>query len=136
MGDQTIAEIVDRLNKLEERINNLEGKGVSPISKEAKNLSVREFILSKNPKDEIQKTLLVCYFLETNDGIEFFNFKDIENGFMMAKEKSPKNINYNVLMNIRKGYIMESREKKNNLKAWSLTNSGLRFVESDFIQNG
>ena len=132
MDDQIIKEIINRLNNLEQRIITLEGKDIQPIQRDPKNLSIREFILSKNPKDEIQKTLLVCYFIENNEGIPFFNVKDIESGFRQAKEKLPKNINYNVFMNIKKGYLMESNEKKDNLKSWSLTNSGIRFVEANY----
>lgn len=135
MNDQALAEIISKLNNLEERINNLEGKGALSNQRELKNISIREFILSKNPKDEIQKTLLVCYFLESNESVAFFNVKEIENGFRQAKEKLPKNINYNVFMNIKKGYLMESNEKKDNLKAWSLTNTGIRFVETELIEN-
>lgn len=132
MNEQIITEIINRLNTLEQRINAIEGKATLPVQKETKNLSIREFILSKHPKDEIQKTLLICYYIESNMNIPFFNVKDIESGFRQAKEKLPRNINYNVFMNIKKGYLMESNEKKDNLKSWSLTNSGIRFLEADF----
>lgn len=53
-------------------------------------------------------------------------------GFEKAKEKTPANINDRVNKIIANtGYIMETKEKKDNLKAWTLTNSGERFIEED-----
>jgi len=59
-----------------------------------------------------------------------FNVKDLERGFREAKEKAPANINYNVIQNIKSGYMAEAKERKDKLKAWYLTNSGERFVEN------
>ncbi|MHA1252320.1 MAG: hypothetical protein ACTSRP_20210, partial [Candidatus Helarchaeota archaeon] len=61
-----------------------------------------------------------------------FNIKDLEKGFKLAKEKIPNNINYKVYRNISQGYMMERDEKKDNLKAWTLTRSGEEFVKSKF----
>jgi len=132
MADQISSEILKRLDNIEDRLKNLEAPFATPISKEKKNLSIREFFLSKNPKGDIQKTLLTCYYLELYGGLEYFNVKDIEVGFRSAKEKMPKNINYNVYMNIKKGYIMENNEKKDNMKTWVVTNSGNKVVETNF----
>ena len=85
----------------------------------------------KKPKDDIQKTLIVGYYLEKYDNLSSFNSKDLENGFRSAKESIPDNINYKVIKNIEKGYMMEAKEKKDKLKAWNLTGSGERFVEND-----
>ncbi len=97
-----------------------------------KKISIGEFYLSKNPTDDIQKTLLICYFLEKYEHIELINIKDIEKGFRDIKEKAPKNINYKVFMNIKKGYMMETKEKKDNLKSWILTNTGEVFINNNF----
>ncbi len=132
MDTQTLSEILNRLDKIEDRLKKLEDSGETHVTKEKKNLSIREFFLLKNPTDEIQKTLAVCFYLENYGDLEYFNIKDIENGFRSAKEKLPKNINYNVFMNIKKGYMMEHNEKKENLKGWVLTNSGNAIVELNF----
>lgn len=132
MESQVMSEIIERLDKIEERLNKLESPSTSQEKKGQKDLSIREFFLTKNPKDEIQKTLLTCYYLENYSGLEFFNIKDIESGYRNAKERVPKNINYNVFMNIKKGYIMEHNEKKENMKSWGLTNSGNKIVDDNF----
>ena len=58
-----------------------------------------------------------------------FNTKDLAEGFRSAKEPPPTNMNDKVNLNIRKGHMMEAKEKKDKSKAWVLTNSGEKFVE-------
>jgi hypothetical protein len=132
MENEEIEKIKKTLEEHETRIAKLENLLVSKSPTVEKKLSIKEFILSKNPKNEIQKTLAIGYYLEKYEGLSSFNVKDLENGFHDAKESAPENINYKVIVNIQKGYIMESKEKKDNLKAWNLTNSGEKFVESNF----
>lgn len=132
MENKEIEKIKKTLEEHEARIAKLENLLVSKPPTIEKKLSIKEFILSKNPKNDIQKTLAIAYYLEKNEGLSSFNAKDLEKGFHDAKESAPENINYKVIMNIQKGYMMESKEKKDNLKAWNLTNSGEKFVESNF----
>lgn len=132
MENEEIERIKKTLEDHEKRIVKLENLLVSrPLTIEKK-LSIKEFILSKNPTNDSQKTLAIGYYLEKHEGLPSFNVKDLEKGFHDAKESAPENINYKVIVNIQKGYMMESKEKKDNLKAWNLTNSGEKSVESDF----
>lgn len=124
-----------KIRELFEKLKNLENTFLVQPSDNIKKMSIQEFFLTKSPKNDIQKTLLLCYYLEKYRDLKLFNVKDIENGFKNAKEKAPDNINYKVYMNIKKGYIMETNEKKDNLKSWTLTNSGVRLVDSDFIES-
>jgi len=127
-----ISKQIDEIRSLKDRIQKLEQIFDTEPKVISKKISVREFFLSKKPKNDIQKTLLICYFLEKQEGLSLINIKDIEQGFRNAKEKTPDNINYKVYMNIRKGFMMETNEKKDNLKSWVLTNSGEKFVENEF----
>lgn len=135
MDNDEVYYIRNKIKEHEERIFYLE----SLIKKEeimtVKNLSIREFLISKAPNDDVKKTLSICYFLEMYEGMESLNKEDIEDGFRKAKAKVPENINYKVFRNIKKGYIMEAKNKKNNLKAWTLTNSGIEFVNDSFKKN-
>jgi hypothetical protein len=132
MENEEIEKIKKALEEHETRIAKLENLLVSEPPTIEKKLSIKEFILSKNPKNDTQKTLAVAYYLEKYEGLPSFNVKDLERGFHEAKEIAPENINYKVIANIQKGFMMESKEKKDNLKAWNLTNSGEKFVESNF----
>jgi len=127
-------EIRKILEDHEQRINKLETLIQSKPEVIKKKISIKEFILSKNPKDDVQKTLIIGYYLEKYDNLSSFNAQDLENTFRSAKEQVPKNINYKVIKNIEKGYMMECKDKKDKLKAWNLTSSGERFVENDFKQ--
>ena len=127
------------INNLGKKIINIE-KRISRIERvvfadnapkiKGKALSIKEFLLTKELKDDGQKILAIAYFLEKYDGLTSFNVKDLATGFARAKEKAPRNLNDRINKIIGKtGYVMETREKKNNLKAWQLTNSGERFIE-------
>ncbi len=132
MPEEVLELIKNKLKEHEERIKYLEGLIDKKSEKPLKKLSLREFLDMKQPNDDVKKTLGICYFLEIYEDMELFNKDDIERGFRMAKEKVPGNINYKVFRNIEKGYLMETKDKKNNLKAWTLTNSGIKFSENSF----
>lgn len=129
-----VSEIRKKLEDHEGRIARLEKLFQTKHEKIKKKFSTREFILSKKPKSEMEKTLAVGYYLEKYEGSTSFNVKDLESGFRRAKEKIPRNIDYEVIRNNQKGYMMEAEEKKENRKAWYLTNSGMEYVEHNFEQ--
>ena len=131
---EELEEITKKLKNHEERIVMLEKLFQTKREEIEKKISIREFILSKNPKSKMDKTLAVGYYFETYEGFTSFNVKDLENGFRRTKEKIPRNINYEVIRSIQKGYMMEAKEKKENRKAWYLTNSGMKYVENNFEQ--
>jgi len=115
----------------ERRIGQLEKVFAHKKESVGKALSIKEFILSKTPSDDVQKTLLIAYYLEKFESMEFFNARDIEDGYRQAKESVPANINDKVNKCIRAGYMMESKQKKESHKAWCLTNTGEGFVENE-----
>ncbi len=132
MSDTELVEMKKRLEEHEKRILQLESLFNDKPEAVKKKISVKEFIISKRPKDDIQKTLAVGYYLEKYEEFSSFNAKDLESCIGTAKESIPKNINYKVIKNIEKGYMAEAKEKKDKLKAWYLTNSGEGHVEDGF----
>jgi hypothetical protein len=125
----TIEDLIKRLDDHERRIQALEGKQKTLPAPLSKNLSIKEFILSKKPNNDVVKTLVIGYYFEKYEGLTSFNTTDLEKGFVDAKEKTPANINDCVYKNIKKGLMMEAKENKENKKAWQLTNSGEKTVE-------
>jgi hypothetical protein len=126
----SLSELAKKLDDHEKRISTLEG---IPIPKsQNKKLSIKEFLLSKKPSDDVQKTLAIGYYFEQFESMTSFNSRDLADGFRTAKEPPPQNINDKVNLNIRKGHIMEAKEPKDNLKSWVLTHSGEKFVEGNF----
>ena len=136
--EQIIAQFKKQLDSFEKRLIILEerisSKKKGPEKTEfPKNLSLREFIAEKDPKDDVQRTLIIGYYLENNKGMSSFNIEDIKKEFMTAKMKPPSNINDKINLNIRKGgLIMEAEEKKDNKKAWVLTDTGEKEVKKGF----
>ena len=128
-GEDIIKDIMGKLDDHESRISALEGMPAKKTQGEGKKLSIKEFILTKKPVDDVQKTLVIGYYLEHFESMDRFNARDLADGFRSAKEPPPTNINDKVNLNIGKGYMMEAKEKKDKFKAWVLTNSGERFVE-------
>lgn len=124
-----LKQIKNRLDQYEKRLSKLEDFLTGRRKTKKKKLSLREFILPKNPANDVQRTLCIGYFLENYEDLSSFNKRDLEEGFRRAREKLPKNVNDKVYLNIRKGYMKEASKKKDNLKAWTLTNSGQEEVE-------
>jgi len=131
MSDE-FSEIKKKLEEQEQRIAGLEKLLQTKPREIRKKLSIREFILSKNPESEMEKTLAIGYYLEKYGSFTIFNAEDLVEGFRRAKEKILGNINYQVIRSIQRGYMTEAQEKKDKRKAWYLTNSGVEHVENDF----
>jgi len=131
---ENFEKIIQKLDDHEKRIVILEksiSKGIESEKLEKK-MSIQEYIRSKELKTDVDKTLAIGYFMEKYENLEYYNKTDIEEHFKKAKEKPPLNINDKVNANIKKGYMMEVDEKKDNLKCWYLTNSGMEFCENNF----
>ena len=126
--------IIQQLKDHEKRIVKLENSTLKGTKSESldKRMSIQEFLLSKKPKNDVEKTLAIGYFLEKYENLEFFNKNDLEKSFKKAKVPPPQNINDKVNANIKKGYIMEVDEKKENLKCWCLSQSGTMYCENNF----
>ena len=125
-------EILKKIEALETRITALEGRpspGANTISGE-KQLSAKEFLLSKKVSGDIEKTLALAYYTEKTAGIAPFNVEDLKKTFRSSKEQMPENLNDKINKNIAKGYLMDSASKKDSKKAWELTASGERCIET------
>jgi len=132
----SVEEVLEAIKKQlldhESRISKLEAQPKIDKDIGKKKLSIKEFILSKKPKGDIQKTLVIGFYLEKYEGLDYFNRKDLENGFRSAMEAVPTNVGVDANENIRRGYFAEAKEKKDKLKAWYLTNSGEECVDMGF----
>jgi hypothetical protein len=96
--------------------------------------TVRQLVLEKAPADDVQRCLVIAYHLEKREEYKSFNAKDIEKGFVDAREKVPGNVSDKILKNVWKGHMMQVPEEKDGLKAYVLTNAGVKFVESGLKQ--
>lgn len=129
--DERFSAIEARLTKIEMAIQGDNRAGLALAG--AKPPSIREFLNTKKPSDDVQKTLAMAYFLEKSRGLTSINVDDISDAFRSAKEPLPGNLNDKVYKAIKRGLLMEAKEKKNSMKAWVLTATGETFVEANFI---
>lgn len=137
MNNDANQTIEDRLTSLEKRMSTLEvtikaDPAVTLGRSQSKQMSAKEFLLSKNLSSTVEKTLALAYYLEHVEGVVSFNIEDIIRTFQSAREKSPANPNDMINKNIAKAFLMEVREPKDSKKAWVLTTTGEKFVENDF----
>ena len=129
--EEELAQLREVLAEQDSRIRKLEsifelGKAI-PIKK----VSLKEFVLSKGPENDVQKVLTIGYYLERHGGVSAFNVDDLRKAFRGAAETPPGNMNDTVRKNVSKGHLMET-ESKIGSKAWILTNTGEKVVEAGF----
>ncbi len=131
--------IEERVSALEQRVSDLEVPLSASASHDSqksntngKKLSIKEFVLEKKPKGDVQKTLLISDYLEKYENMSSVNVDDLAKYFRLAKEPVPGNLNDKINMNIRKGHMTEAEDKKENKKAWVVTNTGEQFIKNGF----
>lgn len=135
--EKILDQLIKSVNELESRVSRIEaivdsGQRGQIKEKQGKKLSVKEFLRSKKPTSDVQKTLAIGYYLEKCERMYFFNVDDLRKAFKAAKEPKPSNIHAFVNQNISNGHMMDYDEKKDNKKAFVLTASGEKFVENNF----
>jgi hypothetical protein len=124
-----------RIKLLEQRLSERDAgteKVASPAA--SKVPTIRQFIVGKNPTDDVQRSLTIGYYLEKHANHGSFSAKDLEKGFVDAREKVPSNVADKILKNVWKGHMMQAQEEKDGLKAYVLTNAGTKFVDNGFKQ--
>lgn len=131
-----LSQIEEMLNSHEERIRKLEGNTNNVSKPESssgkKQMSLTEFILEKKLSDALQLTVSFAYYLEKFESQDSFNIADMQNCFKRARETIPANISDKINQCIKKGWIAEHREKKDNMKSFYITNKGVLAVENNF----
>ncbi|OGD69019.1 hypothetical protein A3I18_00195 [Candidatus Campbellbacteria bacterium RIFCSPLOWO2_02_FULL_35_11] len=124
-------ELKTKINDLEKRVIKLEEKilGNKIENKRPKPQSIREFLSTKNINNDRERTLAIAYFFEVVEGNELFNVNDLKKYFSLAKFKAPTNLNDQINKNAN--FIMEAKDKKEGMKAWTLTDTGEKEVENN-----
>jgi len=125
--EETLKQHDERLKKIEEQLLN----GGLPIKK-GKEKSIKEFILEKNPKGTYNTGVAIAYYLEKYLQLASFTSLDVEQGFRDAKVPLPHNMSDLMYKNTQSAFFMEAKELKNDVKAYVLTLTGEKLVESNF----
>lgn len=128
---ERIADLETRVAKLERALLHEATVGSPP----PKPVSITEFLVSKQPKTDVERTLVLAYYLEKHQGLSSVNINDLKEAFAKAREPPPANVNDAVNKNIQKALMMEVDERKSGLKSWVLTNSGERYVSEKLVNH-
>jgi hypothetical protein len=133
--------ILDAIKGLDARITKIEGSTTGTgdgktARASTKKLSIREFLLAHPPTTDIQRTLAVGYYLETQGSMSSFTRADLEQGYRDAKHNLPSNMSVNIKHCIAAGNMMETKEKKDNKPAYVVTSTGENFVEKGYKKPG
>ncbi|WP_410769511.1 hypothetical protein [Fontibacillus sp. BL9] len=91
--------------------------------------SIAAFLKIKSFSKEVERVLGVAYFLDQIEDISPFTVKDIEAKYTEARISKPKNISDAINKNITKGYLGESKEKKDGLKSFYVLTSGIEWCQ-------
>lgn len=118
----------DRITRLEQILLRNSGEN-NRLTNTPKRLSLREFMRRTKSLTNVEKVLLVGYFLEQHEALKCFNADDIKRTFQTAKEPELSNTLAFINQNIKNGNIMEVKEKKDKRKAYTLTASGEDLVK-------
>ena len=80
-------------------------------------------------KTDLDKVVLAGFYLENCESMDRFNINDLRSCLVRAKVQIPKNISLPVLQSVRRGWMMEVPEAKDNVKAYVLTQTGARRIQ-------
>ena len=96
-----------------------------------KEMSPFEFIKQKKLESHGDRVVGMAYYLYKYKGVDPFNVKDIEKMYEEARLSLPKNLSDIIAKQAKnKGYFIECNEKKDGLKAWKISASGIEYIES------
>lgn len=112
-------------------------KTLSPATVHAsgqEKMSPAEFILQHQIKKHTDIVIAFGYYLEKYKGMSKFTPADINNCYYEAKME-PSNSSLAIMYNIKKGFLMEAKGSVKDAagkKCYTLTQSGLQFIEKGF----
>jgi len=127
---------IDELNEPEKSIlkdiveilENIIGRTYQELTRE---ISPFEFIKQKKLESHGDRVVGMAYYLYKYRSVDPFNVKDIEKMYEEARLGLPKNLSDIIAKQAKnKGYFIECNEKKDGLKAWKISASGIEYIES------
>lgn len=101
-----------------------------------KQLSIQEILRDRKPTNDVERALLLGYYIEAHKGNQSFTAKEISACFKEAREPVPQNVPDKILMNVKKGWIMTTGSKRDGAQEYTLTNTGLQIAQQGFAKKG
>ncbi len=92
-----------------------------------------EFLSHLTADSHFDRVISVLYF-SFHKGVVSMTLQDLAEAYSSARIKSPANFSDVMGDCIRKGYIIEARDKKEGKKAWQITPTGEKYVKEELTQ--
>lgn len=93
-------------------------------------MQVSEFLADKNITIHMDRIVAILYYNYGKSG-ELTTVAELEEAYSNARVKPPRNFSDILATCIRKGYVVEAKDKKDGKKAWQITPTGKKFVEEE-----
>lgn len=132
--EQRIANLEDRVGQLE-KSNNSQRNPDDHSDHSIKSMSIKEYIIKKQPRDDVQRTLVIAAYLESFKDMANFTAEDLKQHFKEARLKPPINVNDKINQNIKKGWLMDTGKSDQGKKTWNLTMSGEDKIKNGFTED-
>jgi len=91
-------------------------------------MQISEFLAQKSIKTHIDRIVAILYY-QYHTGNELTTIAELGEAYSSARMRTPRNFSDFLAQCIRRGYVVEARDKKGDKKAWQITSSGENFVE-------
>ena len=102
----------------------------SEIKRNALPMQISEFLSSKNMTTHIDRIVSIFYY-NHHKGSGPTTVLELGEAYSTARVKPPSNFSDVLAQCIRKGLVVEVKEKKEGKKAWQVTPTGEAFVEEE-----
>lgn len=89
-----------------------------------------EFLAGRNITTHVDRIVAILYY-QYHKGIELTTVAELEGAYSNARVRPPRNFSDLLANCIRRGYVVESKDKKDGKKAWQITPTGQKFVEEE-----
>ena len=91
--------------------------------------SLAGFLREKKFGTGVEVVMGVAYYIEHIEHAGIFTSRDIETALDDARQNKPKNIPQMVVQNIKKGFLRETKEKKDGMKAYCVLEKGRNWCQ-------
>jgi hypothetical protein len=94
----------------------------------AQSVQISEFLAQRKIKNETDRVATILYY-HLHNGRGSSTRAEILEAYATARFRRPTNLSDVIARCIRKGHVIEAREKKDGQKAWQITVTGEKYVE-------
>lgn len=97
-------------------------------------MAINEFLLGLNIGSHVERSVAIAYYLLHVKKQLTFASRDIDKWYSLAREVKPSNFSDVVAACARRGFFVDTGEKREGLKVWQTTRTGEAFVEKELMK--